>query len=557
MIRKIGWMLFIFLCCQVPMTAQEFVPTPVEKSTEKVRIQETLYYVHTVLKGQTLYSIGKAYGVDQQTLEKYNPTLKEGLKTGTLLYIPATSTEQVAEQTPQATAEQETDLTEKQMRRRFKKHTAKWYETLEDVAEKYEVPSEAIYELNKLETKELKRRQVLYIPDEAYLLEWQQRKNATAEDATGSLSENSFAPKIPVPDIGLYPNRPYTNLISLILPFQTAEQGNNVNQMDFYSGFLLGMKRMEDQPGMRQFRLNVVDLSQYLSPEEMIYSGVLEGSELIVGPVSAMDLNIVAAFAQLEMVPIVSPLDTKAEQLLENNPYLFQFPANAEELTEKLLERLTVADSARVTLVYERGTRYDKHVLNKFETLHRMNIPFDTLSYGILEGRGIDVMMAEKAHPTGLNQYVIASEREAFVSDVLRNLHLLRGTTGVPVRVFGEVRWKNYQTIEPKYYHDLNLQLPQLYYVNYQDGPTKAFVKEYNETFGTEPTPYAFQGYDIACYFTQMLSTYGWGFPVYAPETEAELIQSGVHFVPTATNSGFKNTKGRTISYQKNWEITY
>lgn len=453
--------------------------------------------------------------------------------------------------------EQEPEFSEKEMRRRFKKHTAKWYETLEDISEKYEVPVQAIYDLNRLSSKELKRRQVLYIPDMDYLAQWQRKQQQTQSDSLTIAPEQLF-PSVPVPDIGLYPERRHTGIISLILPFhsQNGIHSSNINQMDFFSGFLLGMKHMEQQEGIREFKLNVVDMSQYLSPEEMIYAGVLENSELIVGPVSYTDLNIVASFAQLEQIPIVSPLDSKADALLEGNPYLFQFPANTQDLSDQVLRRLTVADSARVTLVYERSTRHSQLVQHKFDELNRLNIPFDSLTYGILEGRGIDVMLAEKAHPRALNQFVVASESEAFVSDVLRNLHLMRGT-GIPVRVFGEVRWKNYQTIEPNYYHDLNLQLPQLYYVDYQDPKTRAFVKEYTETFGTEPTPYGFQGYDIACYFLKMLHLYGWTFPVHVTQTETELIQSGVQFVPVQTNSGFKNIKGRTISYEDNWRITY
>ena len=67
--------------------AQEFVATPVEISADKVNVKGTVYYLHKVLKGHTLYSISKAYGVDIDAIKAANPTLSEGLKAGMLLYI--------------------------------------------------------------------------------------------------------------------------------------------------------------------------------------------------------------------------------------------------------------------------------------------------------------------------------------------------------------------------------------------------------------------------------------------------------------------------------------
>lgn len=595
-------LLFLILggiALQQPLIAQEFVPTPVEISTEKVRVNGTLFYAHVVLKGQTLFSIGKAYQVEVKELQQINPKLSEGLKAGDLLLIPVHPTLPMEKQTkelpedgdqsraavtvseanvptppmdeqdqqvvPVVSAEKKAayqtvqQMDEKEVRKRFKKHTAKWYETLEDVAEKYDVPADAIVALNDLQTRDLKRRQVLYIPDGDFIRALQQETLMASRSEEDQEFRNHLFPEVPIPNIGLYPERRRTGKISLILPLYAQNpdiRTNRTNATDFYCGFLMGMKHLEDQLGIQEYHLQVIDQGAYLTIEELVYSGVLDGSELIVGPVAATDMNIVASFAQLEQIPIVSPLDAKADSLLQGNPYLFQFPANSQDLTDNVLKRLTVADSAKVTLIYEKGSRQSELVRHKFAELNRLNIPFDSLAYGILEGRGIDIKLGETAHARALNQYVVASENEAFVSDVLRNLHLLRGT-GTKIRVFGEIRWKNYQTIEPNYYHDLNLQLPQLYYVDYADPKTAAYVTDYYKTFGAEPTPFAFQGYDIACYFLKLLRTYGWSFPVHVTQMETELVQSGVHFLPIDTNSGFKNTKGRTISYDSDWRITY
>lgn len=60
----------------------------VEKSNEKVIISGIPYYMHNVKKGETAYSISKAYGVTVEELYKENPPAVYGVKEGQSLMIP-------------------------------------------------------------------------------------------------------------------------------------------------------------------------------------------------------------------------------------------------------------------------------------------------------------------------------------------------------------------------------------------------------------------------------------------------------------------------------------
>jgi len=60
----------------------------VEKSTDKVIISGTPYYIHLVRKGETAYSISKAYGVTVEELTKENPPAVYGINEGQALRIP-------------------------------------------------------------------------------------------------------------------------------------------------------------------------------------------------------------------------------------------------------------------------------------------------------------------------------------------------------------------------------------------------------------------------------------------------------------------------------------
>lgn len=78
-------LLIIGLLVSYPAMSQ----VPVELSKEKVVISGVQYYIHQVKKGQTTFSIAKAYGVTVQEITAENPPALYGLREGQVLRIPA------------------------------------------------------------------------------------------------------------------------------------------------------------------------------------------------------------------------------------------------------------------------------------------------------------------------------------------------------------------------------------------------------------------------------------------------------------------------------------
>jgi len=59
----------------------------IEKSTKKVVVDGKEYYLHTVRKGQTAFSISKAYGITVKELQRVNPSVSSGTREGEVLKI--------------------------------------------------------------------------------------------------------------------------------------------------------------------------------------------------------------------------------------------------------------------------------------------------------------------------------------------------------------------------------------------------------------------------------------------------------------------------------------
>lgn len=58
-------------------------------STEKVKVNGAVMFVHKVKGGETLYSLSKAYHVTIDDIVRNNESLKAGLKEGSTIYIPS------------------------------------------------------------------------------------------------------------------------------------------------------------------------------------------------------------------------------------------------------------------------------------------------------------------------------------------------------------------------------------------------------------------------------------------------------------------------------------
>lgn len=91
LVRKINRcviLLFIFIILPLTVSGQ----VEVEKSRDKVIISGKQYYIHVVRKGETAYSISRAYGVTVDELIKNNTGTEKGVKTGQALRIPVVET---------------------------------------------------------------------------------------------------------------------------------------------------------------------------------------------------------------------------------------------------------------------------------------------------------------------------------------------------------------------------------------------------------------------------------------------------------------------------------
>jgi LysM repeat protein len=536
------------------IAAQEYVAPPVEVSDQKVKKDGKVFYSHVVLERQTLYSISKAYNVTQDEIFEANPGLKEvGLKKNAIIMIPmaAEVKEEVTAKPDEPTKKEAEDKEEQKsaVASVQKIHTVRWYETLKDIAAKYNVSESAIIAANNLNDGKIKNRQKLIIPTEEYAMELapeqQEVEVAQTEEEENMDLETAFDEKTDE-DSSAFISKDNIKT-TVLLPLKATGSSSSKSNMDFYSGVLLAARELGES-GIN-IDMNVYDIS---NGSFGATKNELESSDIIIGPVAAADINRLYAVAP-EIKALISPLDPKAEQLIDRYCTMVHAPAprmsQYEDIAQWIKEDLMPGD--RVIVISEKEVRKGDEGRILRAAIDSAHIAYTPFSYSILEGRKIQEPLEAKMTAEGANRVVIASESEAFVNDVVRNLNLTIHNK-FNVVLYAPAKIRTFETIEIENFHNTNLHASLTYYIDYSNADVKSFIKKYRTLFKTEPTQFAFQGYDVARYFLGLCAKYGEEWMLH--REDASMLQSTFDIKPVG--NGYINEGIRRIVYGPEYSVT-
>ena len=541
--------------------AQDYVNTPVSISKDKVRINGQICYSHVVLERQTLFSISKAYNVSLEEIYKYNPAVKEnGLVKNSIIIIPVVEQEEPSElsEVPvePATPPQEPEPQKNEEEHNRRTHIVKWYENINDIAEKYGISAEEIMAANGLTGRKLKSRMKLVIPAPGEIV--------IAQPTDGdSISPADTLSTVPAHEADEQESaektedRPWWSIrknekvtASLLLPFKATGTSGSRSNMDFYSGVLLAVNDLASSGISTD--LNVFDIADGNYDSER---NTIMGSDIVIGPVSAKELSLALAAAGNSPM-LISPLDPKAESLVSTHPNMIQAPTphkiQYNDLVSWIKEDKTHED--RVILISEKGARLTEAAMEMKQSADSAGLDYKTFSYSILEGRDVENPLKEIMTETAVNRILIISESEAFVNDVVRNLNMMIHQK-YNIVLYGASKIRSFETIEVENLHRTNLHVSLTYYIDYNDQRVKNFLLKYRALFNTEPSQFAFQGYDIASYFIDLCSRYGSDWAEKMSAEEKSMLQSTFRCIKEG-NGGYINTGVRRIIYEKDWTLT-
>jgi LysM repeat protein len=541
----------------------------------------TPFTQHVVRAKETLYSIARLYGVSVSDILALNPQESQVLSVGAVLQIPVHGQSATSEASGKESGKEKAQAggsVGSEAEAMLIEHVVKRRETLFSISNLYEVDMDYIKQYNpqifNSATPRIRIGQVIYIPIALSGL----KISAQQYTATTSRCDSSTKYKNPI------------NVV-LLLPFDAKNQDdentlyNSFRFVEMYEGSLLALETLSRQ-GV-SVNLSVFD-SKSIDDPRWSPVATLEKADLIIGPVYQERFIPVAKFAKSKNIKIVSPL-TPIDTLLYGYSNVFQVPADFDCQVQKTLthehldpmksniilvsqreeedgESLKLRNYYRQYLPRRDSIIYNNSLMQR-DTIEgeRLRIAYETrthrptvknLSYKIgIQPRENQETFLKVFQPNIDNKVIVASQNEPFVAELLANLKAFSDRYKCRITIYGSSSWQKYEKVELKLFYDLKLHLAAPYFTDYKSETVKGFVQSYRNRYKTEPSQFAFQGYDVMLYFASAIHRYGKDFEHCLPFHREELLQSCYSFVPIIPNGAYENKGAFLLRYTPWMEI--
>lgn len=519
--------LLLLLCgASVPDAAAQ---TSVRLSDRSITIRGEQYLIHKVRKGETLYAIAKAYAVSQEEIMKANSLTRDVLRNKQTLLIPQKGRKQHTAGTGSSAGEQSPERPEPQIERIRPSIPPKTVERPENPGG---------------------QRQPGRI-EEGPVVSTRTDTLTAAPDQEGQAFDRNG--RLHPFDKGAPMN------VAVLLPMQPGMKTND-RFSEYYKGILLGLNALKAEG----ISVNVRFLNTGASEEKVrghIRSGALDKANLIIGPVYAEAFGPVAEFGAEKGIPVVSPLGAVGNA---DNPYVYEAPPAEERSFNRIFEMFggrygTPGADANFVLI-DHVEHPDTAVLALVEA--QLGDKVSTLSFtGVRnQSQAMDVRLNAALDKDRDNIVFVPVNRVDALEGVLSHLSSINTNGRYRITVIGTPRWEWLPNINLDLFYKLNVHYPASYHADRSDPAVAEFYREYIDSFGGTPSPYAFRGYDVIRYFAGALKHFGPDMPdrIANRGYDPQLLQVGYDFRQSGNGNGdgkHRNVAWPIVNFRPDYSI--
>jgi LysM repeat protein len=450
------------------------------------------YYIHTVKKGQTLYMISKAYGVEVNDIISENPIVKEGLKADQTLRIPFPG--QKEEEPVKKTAAARTQAANGNQPAATVKP-----DTVPATAN----PPSALIPCGSDTTSHSKNyKVVLMLP--LYLEEVKTMNTDTATE-------------------------------------ETIASWNSLKYLPFYEGFRIAVDSLQKQ-GLH-LTLYVYDVGKdTLKTKLLLKKPELRSADLIIGLLFTKNFQMVAKFAHEYRIPIVNPLSERSE-IIRDNDMVFKTNPSRSFMLDDLAEYMQKKMYRGQVLIVRNGQYKDKDIAERLKKVCQAK----NLNVVIAEGQDVAIGKLSKSKE---NVVVAFTDNSVYALELMRRFYELRND--YTINLIGLPDWEKIEGLETDFLNGLNTHLVSPSFVDYSDPGVKKMLLSYHLQYKTDPDPLAFEGFDAGYYFLSALMKFGKQLPVCIQDFRLKTAQTSFEFVRgnNNNNNGFENRYWSVYKYE-------
>lgn len=499
---------------------------------------------HTIKAGETLYGLSVKYNVAAKAICGANPGLgADNFRTGQVIRIPAAQESEAARDTTGAGGNAQAPA-----RPRCRDmHKVKRRETVYSISREYGITQAELIAANpELEGKDkIKRGTFLCIPYPAAQVKQPAKKVPTDTELFKESRQE--------------PRRINTVKAAIILPFLPAggnSQGETARMVEYYEGFLLAMDSLK--------RGNVsIDLYTYnVGGGTASVNGILAKKELqdmhvIFGPLQQSQIKPLADFARKHGIRLVIPFTSKDNTVFKN-PAVYQINTQQSYLYSEVYNHfLRQFPSANVIFIEPSAKETDKADFIKglrselaARSIAARSVSEDTPAESL-------VPMLKSDRP---NIFIPTTGNHRILSKVLPQLTLMaRENPEYTVHLFGYPEWQTYTKDFLDAFFGLDTYFYTSFYTNNLLPTAKNFSSKYRKWYGKEMEDrypkYGMLGFDTGYFFLKGLSRYGTELEKNLQNMDLMPIQAGFKFQRVNNWGGFINKKVYFVHFTKGYQL--
>lgn len=528
-----------------------------DKENNAVERNGKLY--HTIKSKETLFSLGKKYGVTPDEICAANPGISiSNFPIGREIVIPQKGKK--TKETPSFRLNINPDEKKASI---ASTHKVKRRETIEKICRKYDITQEQFFSVNpELRGKEVKRKMIVNIPAKSVAPKVKKEQEATPK-------KEEFITET----VKTEPTRfdDGETRVAVILPFlldrfAPEEQGRMV---EFYQGFLMAAERLKNEK--HSFEINTFDSGfKEKSLDSLINSGALDNMDIIIGAYYPNHNKQLGCFAFEKKIPLVIPFSNRKDELY-NNPMVFFVntlqSSIMNDVTGNFVKRFPDAN----VIFVEDTIKSNKESFIKSMTaeLSRNSIPHSTIKMEniVCEGERdeeefMNSLRALATDSLRKNIIIPTSSSKETLNRILPSLvlaHALDTTLMKQFQLFGYPEWQVYASQTREQMYEVDTYFYATFYSHFSLSEAAKFqndfIRWYNRDLQKIFPRYGMLGYDIGYHFILGTILYGDKLAENVNSLDYTPIQTGFKFERIGNQGGMMNKKLYFIHYNREYNI--
>lgn len=373
----------------------------------------------------------------------------------------------------------------------------------------------------------------------------------------------------------------------------------------FYEGFMIAVDSLVNTRNLK-LELKIYDIDNNITKVDVAMQDPwLKNADLIIGPFYIKPFEMMMSFADTNGIMIVNPLTNRSnlvdnqpnlvkvkpsyysqidyvrnlvkDRYVDNNVFIVRMDDNGDstiiaDLSRELKEVInpyTLVSNRKIVsclrMIYNKMEDNDEVNIEDVEfhsdgTLLDYTLANVLIDDSVRFNNDVYVVNYNNDRLETVNKYgsvarnnvvIVYTDQSVAATQLINKVNML--TERYPVTLICMPEWSKFD----KLFSENLMNMSSVYlddkFLDYNSVAVNSFICKFRKIYGTEPTDYAYQGFDIAWYFLNALMRFGPDMSSCLPYYQIPLLNNDFVFVRNEDGDGLENINWNMYQF-KNYE---